>query len=142
MQEIAEMLGMAFVIGLTGALAPGPTLLATVNSLAAEGWRAGPKVAAPCPGGGPDILGHRRWPGLGHAAVLPWDFHSPVAGPDCFWSHDCEWEPERRAEGAGGAGKRQRLSGWSCHQAPPIPTSGSGGCRWEAPSCSPASAQG
>ena len=46
MQEIAEMLGMAFVIGLTGALAPGPTLLATVNSSLQEGWRAGPKVAA------------------------------------------------------------------------------------------------
>lgn len=46
MQEIAEMLGMAFVIGLTGALAPGPTLLATVNSSLQEGWKAGPKVAA------------------------------------------------------------------------------------------------
>ena len=46
MQEIAEMLGLAFAIGLTGALAPGPTLLATVNSSLQEGWKAGPKVAA------------------------------------------------------------------------------------------------
>ena len=40
------MLGLAFAIGLTGALAPGPTLLATVNSSLQEGWKAGPKVAA------------------------------------------------------------------------------------------------
>jgi threonine/homoserine/homoserine lactone efflux protein len=46
MQEIAEILATAFAIGLTGALAPGPTLLATVNSSLQEGWRAGPKVAA------------------------------------------------------------------------------------------------
>ena len=46
MYETAEMLGMAFAIGLTGALAPGPTLLATVNSSLQEGWKAGPKVAA------------------------------------------------------------------------------------------------
>ncbi len=46
MQEIAEMLATAFAIGLTGALAPGPTLLATVNSSLQEGWTAGPKVAA------------------------------------------------------------------------------------------------
>ncbi len=46
MQEIAETLVTAFAIGLTGVLAPGPTLLATVNSSLQEGWRAGPKVAA------------------------------------------------------------------------------------------------
>jgi type I restriction enzyme M protein len=40
MQEIAEMLATAFAIGLTGALAPGPTLLATVNSSLQEGWKA------------------------------------------------------------------------------------------------------
>jgi threonine/homoserine/homoserine lactone efflux protein len=40
------MLAMAFTIGLTGALAPGPTLVATVNSSLKEGWKAGPKVAA------------------------------------------------------------------------------------------------
>jgi threonine/homoserine/homoserine lactone efflux protein len=46
MNEIQEMLAMAFVIGLTGALAPGPTLLVTINSALREGWTAGPKVAA------------------------------------------------------------------------------------------------
>jgi threonine/homoserine/homoserine lactone efflux protein len=46
MNEILEMLAMAFVIGLTGALAPGPTLLVTINSSLREGWTAGPKVAA------------------------------------------------------------------------------------------------
>lgn len=46
MYEILQMLFMAFTIGLTGALAPGPTLVATVNSSLKEGWTAGPKVAA------------------------------------------------------------------------------------------------
>ena len=46
MYEILQMLAMAFTIGLTGALAPGPTLVATVNSSLKEGWKAGPKVAA------------------------------------------------------------------------------------------------
>jgi threonine/homoserine/homoserine lactone efflux protein len=46
MYEILQMLAMAFTIGLTGALAPGPTLVATVNSSLKEGWTAGPKVAA------------------------------------------------------------------------------------------------
>jgi threonine/homoserine/homoserine lactone efflux protein len=46
MYEILQMLIMAFTIGLTGALAPGPTLVATVNSSLKEGWTAGPKVAA------------------------------------------------------------------------------------------------
>ncbi len=44
--EIVEMLAMAFLIGLTGALAPGPTLVATVNSSLKTGWTAGPKIAA------------------------------------------------------------------------------------------------
>jgi threonine/homoserine/homoserine lactone efflux protein len=47
--SMLDMLGMvllAFTIGLSGALAPGPTLVATVNSSLKEGWRAGPKVAA------------------------------------------------------------------------------------------------
>lgn len=43
--EIIRMLAVAFVIGLTGALAPGPTLVATVNSSLKTGWTAGPKVA-------------------------------------------------------------------------------------------------
>ncbi|VVB71786.1 LysE type translocator [uncultured archaeon] len=46
MLEMIEMLAMAFTIGLTGALAPGPTLVATVNSTLKNGWTAGPKVAA------------------------------------------------------------------------------------------------
>ncbi|MDQ1260923.1 MAG: hypothetical protein QG575_104 [Euryarchaeota archaeon] len=46
MYEILQMLFMAFTIGLTGALAPGPTLVATVNSSLKEGWTAGPKVIA------------------------------------------------------------------------------------------------
>jgi threonine/homoserine/homoserine lactone efflux protein len=44
--ETLEMVAMAFLIGLTGALAPGPTLVATVNSSLKTGWTAGPKVAA------------------------------------------------------------------------------------------------
>jgi len=35
---------LAFAIGLTGALAPGPTLVATINASVAGGWTAGPKV--------------------------------------------------------------------------------------------------
>jgi threonine/homoserine/homoserine lactone efflux protein len=46
MHEMIEMLIMAFTIGLTGALAPGPTLVATVNSSLKDGWTAGPKIAA------------------------------------------------------------------------------------------------
>ncbi len=46
MYEMIEMLAMSFTIGLTGALAPGPTLVATVNSSLESGWTAGPKVAA------------------------------------------------------------------------------------------------
>jgi threonine/homoserine/homoserine lactone efflux protein len=43
--EMIEILALAFTIGLTGALAPGPTLVATVNSSLKSGWTAGPKVA-------------------------------------------------------------------------------------------------
>lgn len=43
--EMIDMLAMAFLIGLTGALAPGPTLVATVNSSLKTGWIAGPKIA-------------------------------------------------------------------------------------------------
>ena len=46
MYEILQMLALAFTIGLTGALAPGPTLVATINSSLKDGWTAGPKVAA------------------------------------------------------------------------------------------------
>jgi threonine/homoserine/homoserine lactone efflux protein len=44
--EMLQILAMAFAIGLTGALAPGPTLVATVNTSLKTGWTAGPKVAA------------------------------------------------------------------------------------------------
>lgn len=46
MYEAIRIVVMAFTIGLTGALAPGPTLVATVNSSLKSGWSAGPKVAA------------------------------------------------------------------------------------------------
>ena len=46
MYEILQMLATAFTIGLTGALAPGPTLIATINSSLKNGWKAGPKVVA------------------------------------------------------------------------------------------------
>lgn len=46
MLDILQMLATAFAIGLTGALAPGPTLVATVNSSLKDGWKAGPKVVA------------------------------------------------------------------------------------------------
>ncbi|MBP2134099.1 threonine/homoserine/homoserine lactone efflux protein [Methanomicrobium sp. W14] len=36
----------SFLIGLTGALAPGPTLIATIRSSVDRGWTAGPMVTA------------------------------------------------------------------------------------------------
>jgi threonine/homoserine/homoserine lactone efflux protein len=42
--EIIGMLGLGFLIGLTGALAPGPTLIATINTSLKGGWSMGPKV--------------------------------------------------------------------------------------------------
>ena len=41
-----ETLILAFTVGLTGALAPGSTLVATINSSLQRGWTMGPKVAA------------------------------------------------------------------------------------------------
>lgn len=38
------MLLLGFIIGLTGALAPGPTLVATINSSLKGGWSMGPRV--------------------------------------------------------------------------------------------------
>jgi threonine/homoserine/homoserine lactone efflux protein len=46
MYDVIGFIIAAFLIGLTGALAPGPTLVATVNSSLKTGWLAGPKVAA------------------------------------------------------------------------------------------------
>lgn len=45
MATVAITFSMGLTVGLTGAIAPGPTLLATVNSSLKEGWLAGPKVA-------------------------------------------------------------------------------------------------
>jgi threonine/homoserine/homoserine lactone efflux protein len=44
MFDTSQMFIIAFALGLTGALAPGPTLLATINSSLAGGWTTGPKV--------------------------------------------------------------------------------------------------
>lgn len=43
--EIASTLVLGFLIGLTGALAPGPTLVATINATLAGNWTAGLKVS-------------------------------------------------------------------------------------------------
>lgn len=40
----AETVFLGFLVGLTGALAPGPTLIATIDSAMKNGWTAGPKV--------------------------------------------------------------------------------------------------
>lgn len=45
MYEIASTLALGFLIGLTGALAPGPTLVATINAALAGNWTAGLKVS-------------------------------------------------------------------------------------------------
>jgi len=45
MIEIFQMLFLGFVIGLTGALAPGPTLVATINASIAGDWTSGLKVS-------------------------------------------------------------------------------------------------
>jgi threonine/homoserine/homoserine lactone efflux protein len=43
--EIVSTLVLGFLIGLTGALAPGPTLVATINASLAGDWTAGLKVS-------------------------------------------------------------------------------------------------
>jgi threonine/homoserine/homoserine lactone efflux protein len=43
---IQEMLLVAFAIGLTGALTPGPTLIATIRASVEHGWYAGPVIIA------------------------------------------------------------------------------------------------
>jgi len=45
MYEIIQMFFLGFVIGLTGALAPGPTLVATINASIAGDWTTGLKVS-------------------------------------------------------------------------------------------------
>jgi threonine/homoserine/homoserine lactone efflux protein len=44
MNGMAGMLLLGFLVGLTGALAPGPTLIATINASLKGGWTAGPRV--------------------------------------------------------------------------------------------------
>ncbi|NYT04868.1 MAG: LysE family transporter [Methanomicrobiales archaeon] len=46
MSALADTLILSCAIGLTGALAPGPTLVATVGAAVAHGWTAGPRVTA------------------------------------------------------------------------------------------------
>jgi len=44
MDGIIQMYFLGFLIGLTGALAPGPTLIATINASLKGGWSMGPRV--------------------------------------------------------------------------------------------------
>jgi threonine/homoserine/homoserine lactone efflux protein len=44
MNEIVQMLLLGFLIGLTGALAPGPTLIATIDASIKGGWTMGPRL--------------------------------------------------------------------------------------------------
>ncbi|WP_340817659.1 LysE family transporter [Methanolobus sp. WCC4] len=44
MFELLEMLGIGFVLGLTGALVPGPMLFVTIDTSLKRGWKAGPEV--------------------------------------------------------------------------------------------------
>ncbi len=46
MHGVIETLVVAFTLGLTGAMVPGPTLVATVNMSLRKGWTMGPKVVA------------------------------------------------------------------------------------------------
>ncbi len=45
MYDLIQMLILGFVIGLTGALAPGPTLVATINASIGGNWTTGLKVS-------------------------------------------------------------------------------------------------
>jgi threonine/homoserine/homoserine lactone efflux protein len=45
MYDLLQMILLGFVIGLTGALAPGPTLVATINSSLTGDWTAGLKIS-------------------------------------------------------------------------------------------------
>jgi threonine/homoserine/homoserine lactone efflux protein len=45
MYDLLSMLLLGFVIGLTGALAPGPTLVATINASLAGNWTTGLKIS-------------------------------------------------------------------------------------------------
>jgi len=45
MYDFVSMILLGFVIGLTGALAPGPTLVATINASLAGDWKTGLKIS-------------------------------------------------------------------------------------------------
>jgi len=45
MYDVISMLFLGFVIGFTGALAPGPTLVATINASLTGSWTAGLKIS-------------------------------------------------------------------------------------------------
>ena len=45
MDELFQMFLLRFVLGLTGALTPGPTLIATINASIAGDWTTGLKVS-------------------------------------------------------------------------------------------------
>ncbi|MCX6692938.1 MAG: LysE family transporter [Methanomicrobiales archaeon] len=44
MPDILSLFALGFLIGLTGALAPGPTLVSTISLSFSKGWTTGPKV--------------------------------------------------------------------------------------------------
>lgn len=44
MFELLEMLTIGFVLGLTGALVPGPMLFVTIDTSLKKGWKAGPEI--------------------------------------------------------------------------------------------------
>ncbi|NPE28664.1 LysE family transporter [Methanococcoides sp. SA1] len=44
MLELFKMLSIGFIVGLTGALVPGPMLFVTIDGTLKKGWRAGPEV--------------------------------------------------------------------------------------------------
>lgn len=44
MLELFEMLFIGFIVGLTGALVPGPMLFVTIDGTMKKGWTAGPEV--------------------------------------------------------------------------------------------------
>ncbi|MBN2733243.1 MAG: LysE family transporter [Methanomicrobiaceae archaeon] len=46
MYSALEFFILSFFIGLTGALAPGPTLIATIRASVEKGWTAGPRISA------------------------------------------------------------------------------------------------
>ncbi len=117
MYEMIEMVAMAFTLGLTGALAPGPTLVATVNSSLKSGWTAGPKIA------------------LGHALVEVLIFLLIAGGLALAaqqYSHYIAWagglalmafgiltvkgEQERQHDTPKRAGHRQSLPSWNTNQ--------------------------